>query len=345
MIDNKRGSSYLNSLPEGLSAEECDRYSAVVSLCWNVLGELQDVEFKWHEPLAYHTTFRVGGPAACLARPRSESALLALLERVRENSVPYVVLGGGSNVIVTDGPIPALVIQLIHVAAGLAFSKGRSSSRPLVVVGAGVPISRLLRFCVRNELGGLECLVGIPGSVGGAVVMNAGTAEGTIAETLEWLDALDGAGQRQLVFKADLPAGYRCMGLSEDWLILGGAFRLRVSSGRSLKREMRSLMVRRKATQPLGWPSAGCVFKNPVEAPAGALIERAGLKGFRMGNAQVSDKHANWIINLGSARARDILALISLVENEVFGKFGVRLEREIRILSPEKNSLNQMLNS
>lgn len=334
MTDTKHRSSYLNSLPHGLSAEECDRYSAVVSLCWCVLGALPDVEFKWHEPLALHTTFRVGGPVACLARPRTEGALLALMERVRENFIPHIVFGGGSNLLAPDGPVPMLAVQLTHAAAGVSFNRSRSVSRPLVYVGAGVPLPRLLRFCLGNDLSGLEFLVGIPGMVGGALVMNAGTGDRCIAEPLEWIDALDGAGQRHLLFKADLPARYRCMGLPEDWMVLGGSFRLETPSGRSLRSEMRELMIHRKATQPLGLASAGCVFKNPEEAPAGALIEKAGLKGFRMGDAQVSSKHANWIVNLGRAKAREILALISLVENEVFGKFGVRLEREIRILTP-----------
>ncbi len=322
--------------PDGFSgsAEERDRYSAVVATCSSLVAGLQGVEFLWHEPLARHTTFRLGGPAACLARPQTEDALRALIEVVAEHRIPHIVLGGGSNILAPDGLLPVLVIQLTGCRCDPSISGSGSGGGVPVHSGAGTMLSRFLGFCLRNDLGGLEYLVGIPGTVGGALVMNAGTGEGTVSDSLDWIELLDPEGLRHRLPGSELRAGYRDMGLPRDWVVLGGCFRLQRSSGRFLRARMRDLMTKRRSTQPLGLASAGCIFRNPPEAPAGELIEKSGLKKLRIGGAEISGKHANWVINLGSAKSGDVLALIRHVENEVFRNFGVRLEREIRILTP-----------
>lgn len=294
---------------------------------------LRDVEFLWDEPLARHTTFRVGGPVRCLARPVTEEALLHLLSFVRDRALPHVILGGGSNVLAPDDPWDILVIQLTRCSSEITREPSDGDASVRVFAGAGVSNSRLLQYCARDGLSGLEFLAGIPGTLGGAAIMNAGTHEGCLSNVLEWLDVLNNQGERERVGIDELPAGYRNMGLPEDFLVLGAAVRLRHDESDAVRRKLRQIIKTRKQTQPAGRPSAGCIFKNPVGQSAGALIDKAGLKGCRVGDAQVSEKHANWIVNLGNARARDILRLIDHVERAVFKTFGVRLEREVRVLS------------
>lgn len=297
-----------------------------------ILREMPDVELLWGEPMINLTSFRIGGPVACVARPLGEYALRELLAAVRNEGIPHVVLGGGSNVLAPDGPWNALVIQVSRTAGKMLKLCADGAQIRLVHVGAGVKLSTLLRFCVCEELEGLEALVGIPGTVGGAVVMNAGSREGCIADALVWVDLLDESGGKRRVFRDELPAGYRNMGLPEKAVVLGACMELRRTKKGSLKGRMARIMKRRMESQPIGFPSAGCIFKNPPGMSAGALIDRAGLKGLRFGDAEVSMRHANWIINRGKARAADVVALMEHVEGVVFSRFGIQLEREVRIL-------------
>ncbi len=299
----------------------------------NVLEGLHCIEVRWNEPLERHTTFRVGGHARCLARPESESGLIQLMDRVRLGNIPHVVLGAGSNVLVPDQGFDGMVIQLVRCAGEIVRMDAAGGERVELVVGAGVPMRRLLRFCLEWRLGGLEFMVGIPGTVGGALVMNAGTGQEAIGDALQWVEVLDGQGGRRRVERKDLAPAYRNMGFPKDWVVLRAMFGLRaLRNGSESRRVLSEKMRFRKATQPLGLPSAGCIFKNPPGFSAGFLIDRVGLKGFRIGDAGVSEKHANWIVNHGNARARDILDLIEHIEKLVLEEFGVCLEREIHIL-------------
>ena len=297
----------------------------------SALEGVSDVEFLLDEPLARHTTFRVGGPVRLLARPRSESALCALLDRLRDSGIPFVVLGGGSNVLALDGPREMAVIQL-HLACSKLRSGQRSKGQTIVYAGAGTKLQELIRYCIENGLEGLESLSGIPGTVGGALVMNAGTPSGAISDNLLQVDLVDRDGKRRSIRREELTPGYRTMGIAKDCIVLGACFKLGSCPGEIVKERVERVLQNRRRTQPLRYPSAGSVFKNPEGQFAGALIEKAGLKGYRIGDAEVSRKHANWIVNRGSACARDIVCLIEKIENEIFGTFGVRLEREIRIL-------------
>ncbi len=298
----------------------------------SALAGVSDVEFLLDEPLARHTTFRVGGPVRLLARPRSEGALCALLEQVRDSDIPFVVLGGGSNVLALDGPREMAVIQL-HLACGKLLCSGqRPNGQTILHAGAGTKLQELIGYCIENGLEGLEPLSGIPGTVGGALVMNAGTSSGTISDNLLQVDLVDRDGRRRSVRREELTPGYRTMGIAENSIVLGACFKLSPCPGEIVKGRVERILQNRRRTQPLRYPSAGSIFKNPERQFAGALIEKAGLKGYRIGGAEVSRKHANWIINRGSACARDILRLMEKIENEIYGTFGVRLEREIRIL-------------
>jgi UDP-N-acetylmuramate dehydrogenase len=299
------------------------------------LKKLLDVELRWQEPLSKHTSFRVGGPVEWLARPRNEQALTNLLGEVRDRGFPFVVLGGGSNVLAPDGPWEAMVIQLKLACRKISSFREDAENTVSFYAGAGVSLQNLVRYSLSNELEGLESLAGIPGTVGGALVMNAGIPSGNISDALLSIDVIDAGGERQCIPRHQLCPAYRSMGLPEKSIVLGGCFNLKKASRESLRARVKEIMEKRRRTQPLGSPSAGSIFKNPSGASAGELIEKAGLKGLRIGDAEISRKHANWIINRGNARARDILELIKKMEKEIFGNFGVRLEREIRILSQE----------
>lgn len=300
------------------------------------LAQLSETELRRGEPLARHTTFRIGGPVACLASPESEPALERLVALAKEGRVPFFVLGGGSNLLAPDGPLDRLAVKLDRACGQVRGEAVSGADACRVVAGAGVKLARLLRLSTEKGLGGLECLVGIPGTVGGAVVMNAGTREGCIAEVLDWIEILDAeSGVRRHIAAANLSPRYRSMGLPESWIVLAAALRLRSEPREALRSRYRALMTRRKASQPLRWPSAGSVFKNPPGGrSAGELIDRAGLKGLRSGSAEISEKHANWIVNRGGATAEDVLALMARMEEAVLARFDIRLEREIRVIEP-----------
>ena len=297
------------------------------------LGSIPDVEFRLDEPLARHTTFRVGGQVRVFARPRTERALFALMESMRELDIPFVVLGEGSNVLAPDGPWEMPVVQL-HLACNRLFVSDKASEgRKLLYAGAGIKLQQLIGYCIENGLEGIESLAGIPATVGGALVMNASTSMGAISDCLAQIDLLDPDGLRRSILREQLTPGYRVLvGIPENSVVLGACFKLKPCSSGIVKSRVEEILRKRRKTQPLRYPSAGSIFKNPVGQFAGALIEKAGLKGCRIGDAQVSRKHANWIINRGNALARDIIELIEKIENEIYGTFGVRLEREIRIL-------------
>jgi UDP-N-acetylmuramate dehydrogenase len=290
------------------------------------------VEALWDVPMANFTSFRIGGPARCLVRPVSVDLIAEILLRARALGVPHLVLGGGSNVLASDEPMDGVVIQLNRACSEIRVKYGGERGAVEVRVGAGLKLARLIRLCAENGLSGVEPLVGIPGALGGAAVMNAGTRDGCLADVLLWLELLDERGVRQRLGRRDLNPQYRSMRLPMDWTVIGACLGLVSSPKSGIREKLRSGVKKRKATQPLNWPSAGSVYKNPPDAPAGWLIENAGLKGFRVGGAAVSEKHANWIVNLGGATAADVRAVMDHVEKSVRATFGVCLEREILIL-------------
>jgi len=298
----------------------------------SALASIPDVEFRFDEPLAWHTTFRVGGPVRLLARPRSEKALFALLDPIREFDIPFIVLGEGSNVLAPDGPWEMSVIQLHLACNRLLRSEQRAGGEKVLYAGAGTRLQQLIPYCIENGMEGLEALAGIPSTVGGAIVMNASTSFGAISDSVVYVDLVEPDGKRRSIRRDQLTPGYRTMGIPKSSIVLGACFKLRPCRSDTVKARVEQILKNRRRTQPLRFRSAGSIFKNPVGRFAGALIEKAGLKGCRIGDAEVSRKHANWIVNRGSALARDIIELIGKIENEVYGTFGVRLEREIRIL-------------
>ncbi len=275
------------------------------------------------------TTLRVGGAADYFAEPATEAALTALLAAAQEAALPVLLMGNGSNLLVRDGGFRGLVIRL-----GKAFS-GITRKENCLYAQAGALLSVLARQAQEAGLTGLEFAQGIPGSVGGGVYMNAGAYGGELGNTVDFVRVFDGGSVR------DIPGGemrfsYRhTRGMEENWVILGAQFRLTPGDPKEIEAAMRDYAARRKEKQPLEYPSAGSFFKRPAGHFAGALIEGAGLKGLTVGGAQVSEKHAGFLINKGGATAADFLKLMEEVQERVMEKYGVRLEPEVRIVGED----------
>ena len=284
-----------------------------------------------HEPMARHTTMRVGGPAEILFSPASEGELLFAVREAKRAGAPFRIIGNGSNLLVLDGGLPGLTIRL-----GEAFSK-ISVDGNQIRAQAGALLSRVAAAARDASLTGLEFASGIPGSAGGGMAMNAGAYGGQLSDVFEGCRALDPeTGIISALGPAEMALGYReSAALSRGLIVTEAAFRLTAGDRSAIQAKMDDLSARRREKQPLNLPSAGSTFKRPEGHFAGALIEQAGLKGLRVGGACVSEKHAGFVVNDRNATARDVLDLIRLVQARVFEHSGVRLETEVRILGEE----------
>lgn len=277
------------------------------------------------EPMREHTSWRVGGPADFYARPRTLDELKALLAELPAD-VPVHWLGLGSNVLVRDGGIRGAVIATSSLPKALERLDDDS-----VHAGAGLPCALLARQCVKWQLGPAAFFAGIPGTVGGALAMNAGAFGGETWDSLASVETIDRSGRVRTRQRAEYTIGYRSVqGPAGEWFV-GGTWKLKRDT-ETTAQTIKDLLAKRNATQPLGLPSCGSTFRNPPGDFAGRLIERAGLKGLAIGGAVVSAKHANFIINTGDATAADIEALIERVQAAVERSCGVRLELEARVL-------------
>ncbi|MBI3468579.1 MAG: UDP-N-acetylmuramate dehydrogenase [Planctomycetes bacterium] len=277
------------------------------------------------EPLAPHTYFGLGGPAELVVRPRTMEELVAVVRRCKEEQQPLRVLGGGCNLLVRDEGVRGVVVHL----EGPEFCGIRvQGSR--VQAGAAALLSNAISQSVREGLAGLETLVGIPGSIGGALCMNAGGRAGDIGQFVCRATVMDAEGRVSERSRDEMSFAYRESSLDEP-LILGGEFELEPGDPQEIVQRLRKLWIIKKTQQPLSSQSAGCIFKNPRELSAGMLLDQAGLKGTRVGGAEVSDRHANFIIAHEGATAQDVLRLIDLVRGKVAERFGIELELEIHI--------------
>ena len=277
-------------------------------------------------PLGKATTFGVGGSAAYFACPRTEDQLREVLVRAEKAGLAIRAMGRGSNLLVRDEGVPGVVVQLDPAGFGKI-----TVEEDLLRAGAAAPLPKVVAEAARAGLAGIECLVGIPGSIGGAVRMNAGGARGDIGQTVERVKVMDSRGQTFHRERDDLLFGYRTSNVVARF-ILEVDLRLMPDSPKAIAALMKKIWIARKNTQPMNAASAGCIFKNPRGLAAGMMIDQAGLKGTAVGGAAVSRKHANYIIVKGkAAKAADILALIELVQKAVKERFGVTLEPEIEM--------------
>ncbi len=291
------------------------------------VGRLPGCEVTAGAPLAPLTSVRVGGPAEALVRPRSPEALVALLRLVREEGVPLSLLGGGANTLVGDGGVPGVTVKLpgdlFPELADVGAEEGR------LTLGAGAAIVRLINLMRTHGLVGAEFLAGIPGTLGGAVAMNAGTKNGECFRVVEAVEVAtaDGVGW---LSKAEIPHRYRHSELPPGGIVTRVRFALRKGDLEASKKVMDEDLAYRKRSQPLSQPNFGSVFTNPPGDFAGRLIESVGLKGHSSGRAQVSTLHANWIVNLGGATARDVFSLLTLMQQRVREERGVELHPEVK---------------
>ena len=295
--------------------EEFDRAAA---------ARLPALEIRCEEPMSRHTTFRVGGPARRMAFPGTEEELLALLELAEP--FPREVIGNGSNILAADAGVDRLLINTSRMAGAVPL--GETGLRAL----AGTLLSRLALEAARLQLAGLAFAHGIPGTLGGAVYMNAGAYGGEMRQVVSSVKAWrDGALVR--LDGDQLGFGYRTSTFErEGGVVISADFALEAGDGEQILRQMEDLARRRRSRQPLEYPSAGSTFKRPEGHFAGALIEQCGLKGYAVGGAQVSEKHAGFVINRGGATCADVLAVIRHVQRTVERETGVRLEPEIRLM-------------
>ena len=294
-------------------------------------GSLPHQRLFRDEPMRLHTSFRVGGPADVLFAPADEEELSSALELARRGGCPCTVIGNGSNLLVKDGGIRGLVIRLGENFAETRFEENE------VFVCPGQSLARLAQMAMEKSLAGLEFASGIPGSVGGAMAMNAGAYQGEMKQVAVGARLMDPkSGEVRSCTAEELALGYRDSRMLHTGEIVTLAhLRLQPGDKKEILARMEDLNARRREKQPLNYPSAGSTFKRPEGHFAGALIEQAGLKGTRVGGAQVSEKHAGFISNAGGAAAKDILDLIGLVQDRVFDASGVMLQTEVRVLGED----------
>lgn len=289
----------------------------------------RDDQILENEPMSKHTTFRVGGPADVIFLPESPEQVVEAIELARAEGAPFMVIGNGSNLLVRDGGIRGLVIQLGEGMAAIA----RVGN--VITAWAGASLKRVAAYAQASGLAGLEFASGIPGTLGGGCAMNAGAYGGELSDCL--IDAqvyLD--GRVQTLSRADMQMGYRTTRpLREGGFVLSARFELHPDDPEQIAGRMRDLNARRREKQPLNFPSAGSTFKRPEGYFAGALIEQAGLKGRSVRGAQVSEKHAGFIVKTGDCTAADIIELIHIVQREVKQNSGVLLEPEVRIVGED----------
>lgn len=285
--------------------------------------ESENIEYRQNEPMRAHTTFKIGGEADIFIIPASPAALISAVKKCTGLEITYFILGNGSNLLVSDGGIEGAVISLSGI-------NGISSDGEKITCGAGAMLSSVCLKALSLSLTGLEFAYGIPGTAGGALYMNAGAYGGQMADVIESAECLTASGEIKTLKKEDMRLGYRSSVFKKGGLIIISlTLALKKGDKAEIKAEMDELLNRRKQKQPLEYPSAGSTFKRPEGYFAGALIEKNGLKGLSVGGAQVSEKHAGFVINRGGATAADVKALIGKIQKKVFENDGVMLEPEV----------------
>ncbi len=277
-------------------------------------------------PMRRFTSIKVGGPADGLLFPKDIVELKKVVRYARKKEIPVLILGKGTNLVVRDNGIRGWVISLMEGMKRVQWDGD------VVEAEAGLPLQRLVQLSVRKSFSGLEPFSGIPGTVGGGLAMNAGAWGRELKDILLSITLMTEEGEVVEKPRRKLKFSYRRLAIPPSWIILKGRFQLEKGRKEEILERVRSYAETRRRTQPLDYPSAGSVFKNPAEGPAGKWIEEAGLKGFRIGQAMVSDRHANFIINLGKAKAQEVIHLMEWVERKIHEEKGISLEREVRVV-------------
>ena len=297
----------------------------IAEALYGVLGTKEQIMLE--EPMSGHTTFRIGGPAKIFVTPEDRRELAAVLALCRKEGCPWTILGNGRNLLVSDSGFAGVVIQI-----GKGFDQIAIEGEQMAA-GAGALLAQAARQACRAGLSGLEFATGIPGTIGGAVVMNAGAYGSEMKDILLSAQVLTEDGSQREVSAGELELGYRTSSiLRNGWIVLGVRLRLQKGDPETIGQRVRELTAARKAKQPLEYPSAGSTFKRPEGFFAGKLIQDAGLKGFQIGGAQISEKHSGFVINRGGATASDVMELCRQVSEKVKAQSGVELEMEVKTL-------------
>ncbi|AEE97010.1 UDP-N-acetylmuramate dehydrogenase [Mahella australiensis] len=292
--------------------------------------EIDPVNIKVDEPMKAHTSFKIGGPADIFVTPDKLNEIYGVLRICGEHGVPLLVMGNGTDLLVLDGGIRGVVMQIAHKWAKVDIEN------TLVTVQSGILLSRLCRVLAKRGLGGMEFAAGIPGTLGGALVMNAGAYGGEMKDVVQSVHAIDANGNDRWFRSEELKYGYRSSIFRNGrYTLLEAKLCLEPREPQVCMDNINDLNLRRRAKQPLEYPSAGSVFKRPCGCYVGPMIEQAGLKGMCVGDAQVSEKHAGFIINRGNATAKDVLELINIVKQRIKELFAVELELEIQVVGEE----------
>ncbi|WP_298654192.1 UDP-N-acetylmuramate dehydrogenase [uncultured Eubacterium sp.] len=287
----------------------------------------EGISYIENEPMALHTTFKIGGPARLAVFPKNENEISEVIKKCKEENVRYMVVGNGSNLLVADEGIDAVVILL-----GKEFGEVKLIDDTTIFAEAGAPLMKVCRFALENGLSGLEFAYGIPGSCGGGAFMNAGAYGGELGDVMFRCDHIDKDGNKGSLEGDDLKLAYRHSAYYENGCVITGAyFKMQKADKEEIKAKMADYMSRRRDKQPLEYPSAGSTFKRPEGNFAGALIEQCGLKGTRVGGAEISTKHAGFVINKGGATCKDVLDLCKKVADTVKAEKGIDLEMEVRV--------------
>jgi UDP-N-acetylmuramate dehydrogenase len=310
--------------------------------------ELTHSRILFDEPMRHHTSFRIGGPADVLVMPGSVEDLRRALQLARRYELPLTITGNGSNLLVRDGGLRGMVVKLGEcfnriTVEGRAGGSQRDpgpvpgAERVMIVAQSGVLLADISRAAAAQTLTGLEFAIGIPGTLGGAVIMNAGAYGGEMKDVITRVTALDLEGGIHEMTPEELQFGYRRSVLQQlPWIVAEVEMQLQPGEGEQIEAKMADLTFQRESKQPLSFPSAGSVFKRPPGKYVGPMVEELGLKGFTIGDAQVSEKHAGFIINRGNATASDVLALIQHVRERVQATYDVWLETEVRIIGEDE---------
>lgn len=299
-----------------------------------VLSGLKGVVL-YNEPMSKHTSFRIGGPAEAMVFPADEAELAGLINSARAERTPLFVLGEGSNLLVRDKGIKGIVVSLSSPQSGDCFRKivpvKEDASRSYIYAGAGIALSRLLNYTVQKGLSGFEFTAGIPGSLGGAVIMNAGSYGKEMKDILDSVRIIDRMGNITDIAAKDILFQYRCSHI-HGVVVAGAVLKLMKGDQHKIKEAVRNNLLMKKGSQPLTKPNAGSIFKNPYGSPAWTLIDSVGMRGAKAGGAIVSEKHTNFILNNGNANARDVISLIRQIGSRVEKEKGITLELEVRIV-------------
>jgi len=318
----------LLEMPRMLTA----RTRSVVSpdLIRRLREELRDTDVRPDEPMSDHTSFRIGGPADVLLMPHTLDDLQRIAAISRETGVPFTVVGNGSNLLVRDAGLRGIVLKIAENLARIEFTETRAHAQ------SGALLATVSKAASTQGLCGLEFAVGIPGTIGGGVMMNAGAYGGEMKDVVTHVTVVDDDACLRRLTAEEMEFGYRKSILqTREWIVADIGMELRCECHERILAHMSRNQYLRESMQPLSYPSAGSVFKRPPGKYVGPMIQQLGLKGYRIGGAQVSEKHAGFIVNAGGARAADVLALIQHIREQVRENFGVWLETEVRVIGEE----------